>query len=461
MGLRGALSRNVLIPVLRFLTGKGVELFRLLGELEESQWWPADLLRELQAQRLADIGHAAWKTPLYAERMRDCGLSPEAELTPDDLRKLPPLTKEDVRQRSADLAVEAFPRKQLHAHHTGGSTGEPTTIYRSTRAERAAAAMVTRHDRWAGWDFGERQAALWGAERDLLKPKLLKRFRNWIVKPQLLLNAFRMTEEQMTEFVYLLGQFRPRSVLAYASAAYFFSRFVEDSGAKLAITPRGLIASADTLYPDHRAVIERAFNCPVFERYGCREVGIMASECDRHTGMHVCAEHFILEVVRPDSSPCAPGEAGEVLVTSLTNLGAPLLRYRIGDMTVARGGEQCPCGRGLPLLGGVEGRTTDMFRLPGGTIVHGEFFTHLFYGAKGVKRFQVVQDAPGHMDVNIVKGDDFDDAVLRKFRCEVREFLEPGVGVDFHFVPEIETGPTGKHRFTISKVGNGRGGERG
>jgi len=454
MSLRGKFCRRVLVPVRRLASPKTAQRFRVLRELEESQWWPPDKLRELQAERLGAIGRAAWRTPFYGKRFTDCGLSPRHDLTPEDLAKLPPLTKDDIRNRSADLIDPSWPRADLHVHRTGGATGEPTTVYGSTVAESARWAMMARHDRWARWDFGERIAILWGATRDVLeaRKRWFERIRNSVTRSLLWLNAFRMSEERMAEFVELLNRFKPQSFRAYASAAFFFAQYIEASKKRLTARPLGVITSAEPLYPEHRVAIERVFGCPVFNRYGCREVGTLTSECEEHAGLHVCAEHFMLEVVRPDLSPCAAGESGEILVTSLTERAMPLIRYAIGDFGVIEEDQPCPCGRGLPRLRDIKGRTSDIFRLPGGTLVHGEFFTHLFYGATGVRKFQVVQNAIDHLEVKAVVDERFNDAIITAFRREIEEFLEPGVRVDFRLVADIEPGPTGKHKFTISNL---------
>jgi phenylacetate-CoA ligase len=455
MSLKGALCRRVLMPVRRLFSAESARRHRLLRELEESQWWAAARLRDLQAERLRDIGGAAWKTPFYKKRFGRCGLSPSNDFTPEDLAKMPPLTKDDIRRYGEDLLDTSWPKEDLHPHRTGGSTGEPITVYAETDSEFAVWAMVTRHNRWAGWDFGERFALLWGATRDAMRRKkaFFETFSESLLTPRLWLNAFRMNRERMAEFADLLNRFKPRCVQSYASAAFFFAQYIQATGKELTFRPFGIITSADPLCPEYRPVIESVFGCPVFNRYGCREVMTLASECEAHAGLHVCAEHFIVEIVRPDFSPCAPGEAGEVLVTSLTRRAMPLIRYAIGDTAVLEKDEPCPCGRQLPRLREVQGRASDIFRLPGGTIVHGIFFSSIFYGnTMGVQKFQVIQDELDHFEIKLVVDERFQKAVVEKFRKEIEEFLEPGIRLDFRFVPEIEPGPTGKHRFAVSKV---------
>src|SRR5262249_8373738 len=148
---------------------------------------------------------------------------------------------------------------------------------------------------------------------------------------------------------------RPRFVLAYARAAVLFARWAEARDLRLH-RPDAVLTSAEVLEEDERAVIERAFGCRVFNRYGCREVSVIASECDAHDGLHVMAEGLYVELETP-TGPARPGEMGSVLVTDLLNPAMPLVRYRIGDMASWAPG-RCACGRGLPRLAKVSGRVT-------------------------------------------------------------------------------------------------------
>ena len=117
------------------------------------------------------------------------------------------------------------------------------------------------------------------------------------------------------------------------------------------------------LHDWERRTIEEVFQCPVTNRYGCEEVSLIACECQRHDGLHVNADGIYLEVLRPDGTPCPPGEPGMIVVTDLVNRAMPIIRYQVGDMGVLSD-RQCPCGRGLPLLEKIEGRMADYVVTP-------------------------------------------------------------------------------------------------
>jgi len=172
-----------------------------------------------------------------------------------------------------------------------------------------------------------------------------------------------------------------------------FARYLDQRGLK-AYRPCSIVTSAEGLEPDERALVERVFGCPVFNRYGCREVSVLASECPAHTGLHVMAEGLLVEIETPQG-PAGPGEMGSILITDLLNDGMPLVRYRIGDLGSWAPGE-CPCGRGLPTLERIWGRAYDFVGTPDGRRYHGEFFMYLFEDLRranaGVQGFQVTQD---------------------------------------------------------------------
>ena len=133
------------------------------------------------------------------------------------------------------------------------------------------------------------------------------------------LDAGRLTEERMTQFHRQLHRFRPRIIQAYARAVVLFARYLQATGLK-AYRPHSIVTSAEILEAEDRDLLEEVFGCPVFNRYGCREVSVVASECSAHSGLHVMAEGLYLEIETPNG-PAAPGEMGAVLVTDLLNGG--------------------------------------------------------------------------------------------------------------------------------------------
>jgi phenylacetate-CoA ligase len=223
------------------------------------------------------------------------------------------------------------------------------------------------------------------------------------------------------------------------------------------------MTSAGTLHDHMRETIRETFQAPVFNRYGSREVGDIACGCGVHEGLHVSAPTHYVEILRPDGTPTEPGEVGEIVVTLLTNYAMPLIRYRIGDMG-AWAESTCACGRSWPLLSNVTGRVSDTFLTEDGKSIHGEFFTHLFYGEEWVQKFQVVQESVHQVTITIVPAEWGDD-LKRRHRAEmnvIREHIHSVMGqscnVTFDFCSNIRPTDSGKYRYTISRVNRERPG---
>jgi phenylacetate-CoA ligase len=197
-------------------------------------------------------------------------------------------------------------------------------------------------------------------------------------------------------------------------------------------------------------LIEEYLRGPVFDYYGSRDAGAIAGECRARAGLHVFSDLTRVEVLRDDGSPCPPGEAGEVVVTNLHEHAMPLIRYRTGDRAFWLG-RGCSCPLGYPLLSSPAGRLGDFIRAPSGREIHGEFFTHLFYGIDGVARFQVRQIAPASLEILVQACGTPDAKALERVReASADRFGAPEVALKI--VDMIEPGPSGKHRFVLPLV---------
>jgi phenylacetate-CoA ligase len=245
---------------------------------------------------------------------------------------------------------------------------------------------------------------------------------------------------------------------SYVTAATTLGDLIIDHG----LTPLQLPAvatTAEVLFPELRARIQTTLGAEVFDRLGCREVGNTAHECGAHDGLHVNAEHVVLEVVDHAGRAAPPSTEGEMLYTTLGNYCFPLIRYRVGDYAVAEAARSaCPCGRGLPRVRGVRGRVTDMLTTPDGTKVHGEYFSHLFYGLEAVREFRVVQEGPRELTVWLAlrRGSDrLPAAEETRLRRELERVFGNTIELSLCVVEQIPPSASGKHRFTESRVGGG------
>jgi phenylacetate-CoA ligase len=206
---------------------------------------------------------------------------------------------------------------------------------------------------------------------------------------------------------------------------------------------------------EDRVVIEEVFGCPVFNRYGCREVSVIASECSAHQGMHIMAEGLHVEIMR-GGMPAKIGEEGEIVVTDLLNRAMPLIRYRIGDVAAWEDGV-CPCGRGLPRIRRLMGRATDFLVGRDGRLVSGPFLTLAAVGKRpSLGQLQIQQDRIGQVHFRVKPGPRFQDPADLEFLRETAvTYLGDDTEVDWELVSELRSEPSGKYIFCRSSVAPG------
>src|SRR5262249_20889196 len=206
------------------------------------------------------------------------------------------------------------------------------------------------------------------------------------------------------------------------------------------------------LSANDRRLLEQVFGCPVFDRYGCREVSVIASECSAHTGLHVNAECLYLEIETADG-PADAGEIGSILVTDLLNRAMPLIRYRIGDLGAWAAGD-CPCGRGLPRLAALHGRSTDFLVGSDGRLVSGVFLaTYVVANRPSLGQVQIRQDRAGAVVYRVRPGTGFDaTADFAYLGAATRHPLGERAEAEFEVVAALPAEPSGKFLFSRSTV---------
>lgn len=451
MTLSSQLVRNVSFPLSLWHRGELAQM-RYLREFERTQFLTGEEVRQLQWRRLCLLlEHAYEQCPFYRRRFDRLGLHPGDLRDLDDLRALPVLEKRDIQEQGGDMIARDWPRGDLIANQTGGSTGAPVSFFLSKERKCSRAAATLRHNRWSGWQVGDRAAVLWGAPRDRPDDSWRTRLRNTLLREPLWLDTANITEESMAAFHRTLLRWRPKVLQAYARSAVLFARYLQARGLT-PHRPHSIVTSAEVLEADERRLLEDVFGCPVFNRYGCREVSVIASECPAHRGLHVMAEGLYIEIETPHG-PAAPGEMGAILVTDLLNRAMPLIRYRIGDLGAWTAGT-CPCGRGLPRLERVAGRVTDFLVGCDGRLVSGVYLaTYVVAQRPSLGQVQIVQQRAGAVTYRIKPGRDFSpESDLDYLRETTRQYLGAEAVVDNEVVPDLPAEPSGKFLFSRSTV---------
>jgi len=371
----------------------------------------------------------------------------------EDLRKLPLMDKQTLSAHREQLVNAGVPGGAIR-YNTGGSSGQPLIFYFDKRRQAYDKAGRMRTHQWWGIRPGDREAYLWGSPVELSKQDRLKQLRDWMTN-EMLLSAFDLSEQSVGHFVERLRRFRPACLFGYPSSISLMCRLAQRAGHDLGSLPVQVVFStAEVLYDHQREIISEAFGgAPVADNYGSREGGFIAHECPERR-MHVTSENVIVEFL-VEGRPAAPGEDGEIVVTHLDNHAMPFIRYRTGDIGQPSD-ETCPCGRGLEVMKVVKGRTTDFVIAPDGRWVHGLALIYVVRAIPGVGQYQIVQDDVDAVRVRLVVDDGFPADGADRIRDGVVKRLGQDVRVSVEFEDAIETDPSGKFRYVISRVAGER-----
>jgi len=441
------LSKYVFSPLWEFKDGAHRRQY--LRELSSSQWLDTDTLCQQQWRRARDAVEYAFRhCPYYQERFAGAGFDGTLR-DRRDFRRLPLLTKRDIRANGDGLLSREFRREDLLETRTGGSTGVALNLYFDERCQELRNAASMRSDRWAGRDIGMKVAALWGNPpvADTLKKKL----RNLLLDRIIYLDTINIDEGSVRRFVHEWRRENPDIMFGHSHSIYILAMYLRRMG--LAdIRPRGIISTSMMLFEPERRLIKEVFDCQITNRYGCEEVGLIACECERHEGFHLNIDHLVIEFLREDGTEAAPGEEASIVVTDLINRGMPLIRYRVEDLGVPSD-RTCPCGRGLPLMERVTGRQADFLKRPDGSLVAGvSLVERTLTAIPGIEQMQLVQDELHQLCVKVVKDSSFNEVSEHKLHNEFREVFGAGITVEIQYVPALEQTRSGKYRFAICNV---------
>ena len=435
---------------------KHYDLLEILQKLDKSQYLSPQELHQLRLTRLRELIKIAYsKSPFWKNRFDSIGLTTGDIDRLESLEDFPILTKQDVINQRDEIVVNHIEREKLFLNKSGGTTGSPLSYYLDQRKFDVVDASTLRHNFWAGSKIGLKSALIWGADRDVIPAKSWKtRLKEKLFGLQIYLNSSDISEKNLQEFIADWKQIHPDILTGYASGLKLFADYLKDNRLEIP-APRAIISSAETLTPSMRETVETVLKARVFERYGCREVSLIASECEAFDGMHVNAENLFLEYVTVGKDEDG-NNLDRLLITDLENRVFPFIRYQIGDFVVRKTEQKpCPCGRSLPKIQGIQGRLTDFLRTRDGRYISGPWLglaINLRSQAQGIMKTQFVQKSFENITLRIVKGNNFDDKSIKALTAELNRILGDSIQIDFEFPDKIDRESSGKYRLVISEI---------
>ncbi len=404
-------------------------------------------IAEVSARRSAEHAQFAFgHSPFYRELYSSHGFSADDLRDPAAFSALPIVDKAMLRENFDSIRTDEADDRTSVVSKTGGSTGLPLHLLRDLRFP--ARALEWRLFEWWGvrpWDDRGivTRHVLTGAAR-------IRHDLGWLPSRRVQLDAFQITDEAVAEFARSWNRVRPRFLIGYGGGVLDTVRRLQRLGLTLT-PPRAVAVTAAPLTAGTRAEIEAAFGAPCFDHYRSAEIPWMAGECAHQSGLHVFADARRIEIVDEADAVVADGVEGEVVVSDLTNRVFPVIRYRLGDISRFLPGA-CPCGRGLPRLGAISGRSSDAVRLPDGTTIAGAL-GHIFDDFPlSIRQFEIVQDSDYSVTLRCIPSERSDaqagiDAAVEKLRFATRGIV-PVTVERVDSIPQVG----GKMRFIRSAV---------
>jgi phenylacetate-CoA ligase len=363
------------------------------------------------------------------------------------LAELPLLEKQPIRDDPAAFINRCAPKWPHFTAYTSGSTGTPiATIWTREEIRDSLAVREVRSANWAGVSFKQPRATFSGrmVEPNPHSPGPFHRYNS--VERQIYFSAFHLRAETAAQYVQALRQHSVVWMTGYAVSFYLLARFILEQ--ELKVPPlKAIITTSEKLTAEMRQVMEHAYACRIYEEYSTVENALFASECE-HGRLHVSPEVGIVEILHPDGSPCAPGEAGEVVATCLMRRCQIFIRYRLGDVA-AWDSQPCPCGRAMPVIKEVIGRLEDVVVGPDGRQM--VRFHGIFVHQPHVREGQIIQEALDLIRVKVAT-EGYTPADDQEIVHRVQQRLGAEVHVQVEQVESIPRSKAGKFIAVISNL---------
>ncbi len=364
--------------------------------------WDKDKLREYQNERLRKVVKYAYDNVLfYRELFRNAGIKPSDIRTVEDLNKLPIVRKSEMKKRrEADLISREFQSENLKVLRTGGSTGEPFSIFISRNEDDWRKAIYMR----ANISCGQKPRDRWVAVVDAERVTDTTHFQHLIgVFAQKVIPVVWNRDIQFRA----IENLKPDVLDGFSNVLWLIAREAETRNVK-SIRPRIVFGSGGLISRSSREYLEGVFGAPYYDQFGCTEIDRSAWQCSERVGYHMDVDSVVIQFVDEEGKEVGLGERGEIVYTSLSNYAMPFIRYGVGDIGVPID-DECSCGRKLPLMKVVEGRSNSFLVFPNGHVVAPMSFIETmkaFRLVKEIDQYRVVQKREDLVEIYVKKTND-------------------------------------------------------
>lgn len=420
------------------------------NNLLKSQWYTRDQINQYQETRLKDLVRHAYNTVQFYRDLYDKnGVHPDDINCLEDIKLLPIITREDIRNADDSLLSSNYPKHSLVHGHTSGTTGSPLSFYWDKDTCVYTNAVDWRQKNWAGVHYGERLALFLGRTIVPTKKNKPPFWQYDRIHKTLWMSSFHLGEEYLPYYFKKLREFRPSAIEGYPSTIYILARYLRAAGETFPV--KAVFTSSETLLPHQRSLIESQFESPVFDFFGMAERIAFAGQCAEEKKYHLNFEYAINEIVDSNDKVVEEGGQGYLVGTSLLNYGMPFIRYKTTDVTAIEG-DSCSCGRSMLKLQNITTKDEDIVVTPEGKLISSSILTHPFKPLDNVYESQIIQESIETLYIKIVPREGYNDADSNNLITAIKERVGPSMHIHVELVDEILREKSGKLRWVISKV---------
>ena len=421
-----------------------------LRKIRKAQGLTSSELEELQNRKLrAIVKHAYETVPYYYNLFNAVRLKPDDIKTKEDLVKIP-ITYKKILQKLpiSERVAKGVDISKCMKCTTSGSTGEPLDVFLSKRELSYRIAMQTRV---YGLNLTDKKVNI--LDREPLPPQgspatIFGRLKKYLNRLGLWRRYYFSLFDEPCEMVSKLLEIKPNVIETHPSTLRLLCKFVREKNIT-GIFPKSIFTRAELLSREDRKQIETVFGIKLTDLYGIIEFGIVAWECEKHQGYHINSDIVLVEAVKDNQQVYE--EEGEMVCTDLINYTMPFIRYAVRDVVILSK-EKHNCGRNLPLIRLIEGRSNDFITLASGKILSPVLLTSTLQKIGEISQYKLVQENMNVFDVQIVKGQNFKEATIEEVENGLREILGSEARINVDIVSEIPREKSGKVRPIESKV---------
>lgn len=419
---------------------KYVESYRVRENYSKDEW---HAYQQEQVIKLLDI--CIHHVPYYQQTWSNYE---KESAKKGNLAGLPLLEKNALR-----IDPNVFHRQDIKPYpglvfYTSGTTGTPiSTTFTLPELRNSIALREIRSANWAGVSFSQPRATFSGRMVNPDPEDNTHVYRYNAAEKQVYFSAFHLKPRTALNYIQALKKHKVVWMTGYAVSFYLLARYILEQNLDLPEI-RAIITTSEKLTLEMRRVMEKAYQCRVYEEYSTVENALFASEC-AHGRLHVSPDSGIVEILRPDGSNSGPGEIGEVVTTCLIRNYQPMVRFRLGDLA-AWDPEPCPCGRQMPVLKEVVGRIEDVVKGPDGRQM--VRFHGIFVNQPNIIEGQIIQETLSHFTVKVVVTNNFSESDVIDIQNRMHQRLGSEVSILVERVESIPRTRSGKFKAVITKV---------